>query len=579
MYTQDELSLLLEELIAFPTETQWIEFKSNLRENDRIGKYISGLANSACFCGREHGYVVWGVDNDTHEVKGTSFDPDTQCEGNQLLRMWLATMLAPQIEFEFYPFDYQGSRVVILEIEAAYRCPVAFDKTPWIRFGSSLTELSKHPRIAAEIYRTTGHDWSGETILGASLLDLDESALRLARVKYAEKHKDDDFAAEIPGWDDVTFLNKAKLAIDGKLTRAAIILLGKSESAHYVSPAVTRITWHLKNDDESTRDYKHFGLPFLKAVDGVLAKIRNLTLRMMPDGTLFPEEVNQYDLWALREALHNSIAHQDYSAGKTIVVTEYPDYIRFSNAGLFVPGTVEKVLHDKGRPRDYRNRQLVEAMVELKMIDTLGSGIRRMFNKQVERFLPLPDYDFSNDDVVLTMPGKVIDERYCKLLIANTGLSLDDILLLDKVQKHQPISKQAAELLRKKKLVGGRYPNLYPAVGVARRSDSLADYLEAKAFDDEFYMQHVLEFICAKGSVTRAEIDSLLLKHMSSVLDEGQKKTKIGNLLSLRLRRRLGWIDNIGSRTNSRWILTDQGRAQCRRCNLKCKKRCKKRNV
>ena len=74
MYTQDELVLLLEELIAFPTETQWIEFKSNLRENDRIGKYISGLANSACFCGREHGYVVWGVDDDTHEVKGTAFD-------------------------------------------------------------------------------------------------------------------------------------------------------------------------------------------------------------------------------------------------------------------------------------------------------------------------------------------------------------------------------------------------------------------------------------------------------------------------------------------------------------------------
>lgn len=465
---------------------------------------------------------------------------------------------------------------MILEIEAAYRCPVAFDKTPWIRFGSSLTELSKHPRIAAEIYRTTGHDWSGETILGASLLDLDESALRLARVKYAEKHKDDDFAAEIPGWDDVTFLNKAKLAIDGKLTRAAIILLGKSESAHYVSPAVTRITWHLKNDDESTRDYKHFGLPFLKAVDGVLAKIRNLTLRMMPDGTLFPEEVNQYDSWALREALHNSIAHQDYSAGKTIVVTEYPDYIRFSNAGLFVPGTVEKVLHDKGRPRDYRNRQLVEAMVELKMIDTLGSGIRRMFNKQVERFLPLPDYDFSNDDVVLTMPGKVIDERYCKLLIANTGLSLDDILLLDKVQKHQPISKQAAELLRKKKLVGGRYPNLYPSGRIAEKTDLVEDYLEAKAYDDAFYMQRVLEFICAKGMVSRRQINHLLMRHLSGVLDEQQKRRKIGNLLSLKLKKRLGWVGSEGNTSKSLWFLTDAGYKACRKGNPSCKKVCKK---
>ena len=576
MYTQDELSLLLEELIAFPTETQWIEFKSNLRENDRIGKYISGLANSACFCGREHGYVVWGVDDDTHEVKGTSFDPDTQCEGNQLLRMWLATKLLPQVEFEFYPFDYQGSRVVILEIEAAYRCPIAFDKTPWIRFGSSLTELSKHPRIAAEIYRTTGKDWSGETLLGASLADLDERALRLARVKYAEKHKADDFAAEIPSWDDVTFLNKAKLAIGGKLTRAAIILLGKPESAHFVTPAVARITWHLKNDDESTRDYKHFDLPFIMAVDGVLAKIRNLTLRMMPDGTLFPEEVSQYDSWALREALHNCIAHQDYTAGKTIVVTEYPDYVRFSNAGLFAPGSVEKVLHDKGRPRDYRNKQLVEAMVELKMIDTLGSGIRRMYTKQVKRFLPLPDYDFSNDEVVLTMPGSVIDERYCKLLIANTGLSLDDILLLDKVQKHQAISRQAAEFLRKKKLVGGRYPNLYPSGRVAEKADMVEDYLEAKAYDDAFYMQRVLEFICAKGRVSRQQINHLLMRHLSGVLDEKQKRYKIGNLLSLKLKKRLGWVDSEGNTSGSLWFITEAGQKACRQGNPSCKKLCKK---
>lgn len=571
-YTDEELILLLDELRAYPTETQWIEFKSNNKDSERIGKYISGLSNAACYCRCEYGYLVWGGDDMTHQLVGTDFDPDTHKVGNQLLRMWLKTMLSPEIAFEFHSFQVGDKRIVLLEIEAAYRQPVSFNKTPWFRDGSSLVELSRYPRVAAEIYRTVGKDWSAEIVRGASVADLDPRALKVAREQYALKHVKDDFAAEIPLWDDTTFLNKAKLAIDGKLTRAAILLLGKSESDHFIRPAVFKLTWQLVDAGGNVRDYRHYGTPALLAVDELLSKIRRITLRVLPDGTLFPEEIEQYEPWILREALHNCIAHQDYSYGSSVVVTEYPDHLQFSNAGAFFPVTIENALHYNGRHRAYPNKQLADAMVELKMIDTLGSGIKRMYTMQRNRFMPMPDYVIDEDGVMLTITGKVIDERYCRLLMRNADLSLDDVVLLDYVQKRKPISKDAAADLKRRKLIGGRYPHVYPALVVAKHTNQVEDYLEAKAFDDSFYMQHLLEFICAKGSVDRSQINGFLMKHMSSVLNEDQKKRKIGNLLSVQLRKRLKWIKNEGTTRNPCWTLTDTGIAECKKWNSKCKK-------
>ena len=119
------------------------------------------------------------------------------------------------------------------------------------------------------------------------------------------------------GWDDLTFLNKAKVCIDGQITRTAIILLGKPESTHYLSPAHPQLTWILKDKDGMERDYKHFDPPFLLAVDALLANIRNLTCRILPGGTLFPVELLQYDDWVLREMLHNAIAHSGLSGQRT----------------------------------------------------------------------------------------------------------------------------------------------------------------------------------------------------------------------------------------------------------------------
>ncbi|MDR1951345.1 MAG: transcriptional regulator, partial [Bacteroidales bacterium] len=220
-------------------------------------------------------------------------------------------------------------------------------------------------------------DWSEKIVKDATLDDLDPQAILKARENYKEKYP--TLAEEVGKWDDITFLNKAKLTLNGKITNTAILLLGKDESEHFLVSADAKIRWILKNLDNRDKDYEIFCIPFILAIDKVLAKIRNLKYRYIPDGTLFPREVLRYDPFVIRESLNNAIAHQDYTEGGRINVVEFEDdHIIFTNLGSFIPGTVEKVI-DKNAPEErYRNKFLSTAMLNLNLVDTIGSGIIKM---------------------------------------------------------------------------------------------------------------------------------------------------------------------------------------------------------
>ncbi|MBK8121126.1 MAG: hypothetical protein IPK39_19630 [Sulfuritalea sp.] len=140
----------------------------------------------------------------------------------------------------------------------------------------------------------------------------------------------------------------------------------------YPPPATAQITWALKDETGNDLDYKPYGPPFLLSSEEMFGNVRNLTYRYMPPGTLFPTEVPQYDNWVIREALHNCIAHQDYSLGGRISVTEKPGELIFTNLGDFLPRDVDEVIR-----RDARRRFIAIAgwpipMVDLQMIDTRG---------------------------------------------------------------------------------------------------------------------------------------------------------------------------------------------------------------
>jgi ATP-dependent DNA helicase RecG len=551
-----ELTALLDRLCAEPRETEWLEFKANRYEPQALGEYLSALANSACLQGRPRGYLAFGIEDGSHAVVGTTFDPQAEKgKGEQLLPLWLSLGLRPNVGFEIHPFTYQGERVVLFEVLPAFDRPVEFYGTAYVRDGTSKTELSKYPEKAGTIWNRRV-DWSAQVCEQASLNDLEPQAIAKARREFATKFPAQ--AAAAAGWDDATFLNKAKLTIRGGVTHAALLLLGKPEASTLLAPAVARISWLLKNERNEDLDYEHFGPPFLLNVDKVLARIRNLTVRELPGGTLFPVELTQYDPWVIREALHNCIAHQDYGLRGRVQVVETPDTLLLTNVGGFLPGRVETVIEQDAPLEIYRNPFLAEAMVNLNMIDTQGGGIKRMFMKQRERFFPMPDYDLSQPErVMVKLRGRILDERHTRVLMSQSGLELGLIMLLDKVQKGARISADESRRLKAAKLVEGRYPNLMVAGPLAALAGQKALHIRNRGLDSRYYRDMIVELVREHQPVSREDIDRLLLDKLPEVLSDEQKLSKVHNLISSLSGKA---IRNAGTRQSPRWILIEQSK-------------------
>ncbi|MBC7449963.1 MAG: transcriptional regulator, partial [Cytophagales bacterium] len=420
--------------------------------------------------------------------------------------------------------------IIIIPKHLPRRPVLAHDKY-WQRVEDSLIELRKE-RLDVILKEPVAinEDWSAQIITDATHEDLDSNAIQKAKEEY--KKKNPGKAEDCDKWDLITFLNKAKITIKGKITNAAILLLGKEESVHFISPAVAKISWIIKNANNKELDYEHFGPPFILQSMEVFNKIRNLTYRYLEDSSLFPIEVKMYEPYVIREALHNCIAHQDYTLQGRISVIEKPDELIFTNLGSFLPGDVQSVIEQDAPQEYYRNVFLAEAMVNLNMMDTIGSGIKRMFEEQRNRFFPLPDYDLSDiNKVVVRVSGRIWDENYTRLLMSKTDLDLKTVILLDRVQKSLHINDDELNLLRRDGLVEGRKPTIYVAAYVAQATNASTDYIKNKAFNDDYYRKLIVAYLEKYRKGIRIDFDTLLFDKLSDVLNESQKKDKVKNLL------------------------------------------------
>ena len=549
--TNTELIKLIDDLRALPKENEWVEFKSgNATTHDKLGNYISGLSNSACLSNEPLGYLIFGIDDSTHNVVGTNYKFKNRKEGNEELEFWIRRCLSPSIKFDYFICNYNSINIEIFKIPAAIAEPTHFKNASFIRLNSNLTDLKKYPDYLRAIYNSQ-IDWSAKVIEKASIEDLDSDAIKLAKNIFKEKNTNAKFYNEVDNWTSQVFLDKLKITINGKITNAAIILLGKPEAAHYLSPSVVQITWKLDTEEKA---YEHFNIPLFTETKALLQKIRNVKYKFFPDNQLIATEVIKYDTEVILEALNNCIAHQDYSRHARILVTEQINKLIFSNEGGFFEGMADDYSLGEKTPKKYRNKWLVDAMVNLNMIDSLGYGIHKMYKSQRMRYFPLPDYTKSTrDNVVLEIYGQSIDENYSKLLIEKKdNLSLTEVILLDKVQKKIEITDNASKLLKKQKLIEGRKPNYYVSVEIAELTNQKASYTKNKGLDKEIYKEFIIKHIKNYGSSTRKEIDNLLLNSLPDYLNDKQRKKKIDNLL-----QEMNGVSifNAGIKSKPKWIL------------------------
>lgn len=522
-------------------EYEIVEFKEAKGQysEDKIGQYFSAISNEANLKNQQYGWFVLGVSEqkDKYPV-GTNFKKGAPALLEKF-KYEIGRETTDGMTFldiiELSPV-YEGSqkRVLMFKIPAAVAgMPTEWKTRYYARSGESLVPLQQY-KIDA-IRNQQRRDWSRQILPGAKIAYLDKEAIAFARTKYKEKMNKPHISEEVDGLTDEEFLTKLKLVTDGRVTNAAMLLLGNAEY-DYLFDSAPSMMWRLIAADGTVKDYEIFGIPFLTVTDKIFAKIRNLTYRYMPNQmSLFPTETQQYDTWLLRELMNNSIAHSNYLLGGRIYVNEEEDCISIVNPGDFLPQTVETVLQKTYNPPFYRNQLLADAMVKFHMIDTATSGIKKVYRIQKEKFFPMPDYDLMTaNQVSVTVYGKILDERYTYILFEHPELDLETVFLLDQVQKGhgQKLTKEAIALLRKHHLVEGRVNSLFLSAEISQTIDAGANYIKNKAFDDQYYKDMIIEYLKQYGKAQKKDFRNLLMEKLPDSLSEKQKEYKIGNLLA-----------------------------------------------
>ncbi|GHT82036.1 hypothetical protein FACS1894125_4000 [Actinomycetota bacterium] len=548
--TNAKLSKTLEGLLGH-NENEIVEFKkaSNNFSTEEIGRYFAALSNEAALREKPCAWLIFGIDDKTHEIFGTSWRADNNAHLDSI-KVQTHEQTTTQTTFsEVHELEVKGNRVVMFEIPPApYGTPVGYKGHYYARAGESLVPMDIGKITELQRRGSLANDWSAEIIMDVTVDDLDVEALELARNRFAGTLVGAS-SQEVSEWSTETFLQRLGLmSSNGNLNKACILLLGKPETAISLSPHPAEISWILRGQDKA---YEHLTIPFLATTTKVWQKIRNYEIRILPANSLATVGVPKYDEYAFFELLHNCIAHQDYRENARINVLEYEDRVVFESRGDFFEGEPRNYIIDDVAPQVYRNKVLADAMVKLGLIDRVGTGIHNVYKLSAKRYLPLPDYDLTGETAVrVTMYGTFLSEDYSRQLIEHPDLSMELIAALDDLQKGRPVATDLVQSLRKMKMVGGFPPDIY-ILGPGIRDSGL---IREKANDTEEFESMIVRYINRFGSAKRSEINELVYPYLNDTLTQEQKRTKVGNLLTaLRIE---GTLKTEGIRSGAVWKLS-----------------------
>ena len=379
---------LLEHLASLPKETEWVEFKLNNSRPDDIGEYISALSNGACLHDQPYGFLVFGVEDSTRVIKGTSFKPKDAKIGNEELENWLSVHLNPRIDFKIIEFIYKSMSIVIFRIDATLYKPVSFKKIDYIRIGSYNKSLNDHIEKARKIWRKCSKlyfeiDIAKKKVSGDDVLSL------LDYPSYFEMMK---LALPPNKLTILTKLEEEKLIIKNEalydITNLGAILFAKNlNSFDYLSRKAIRVIQY-KGKSKVITIKEQLGLRgYASGFEGLINYINDLLPVNEEIGKTFRKEVKMYPEISIRELVANVLIHQDFEeTGTSPMIEIYEDRIEISNPG--------KALIDTLRFLDYspqsRNERLASFMRRLKICEERGSGIDKVVSQTELYQLPAP---------------------------------------------------------------------------------------------------------------------------------------------------------------------------------------------
>lgn len=408
-----EIISIISDIQASPKECEWIEIKCNNKEPHLIGEYISALANGAAYMGQSRGYLAYGIEDATHTIVGTDFQPKNEKIGNEELENWLAVHLVPRIDFSINEIVIDGKHIVLFVIDSAGNTPVKFDGTAYIRVGTYKKKLSDHPERERKIWQNTKSGYfETKTALGG--VSADEV---LTLIDYPSFFR----LMEIP-------LPENKSAILEKLAEERIII--KRQSCYDITNlGGILFATNLNNFDNLSR--KAVRVVFYKGASridaireqvgakgyavGFEGLVEYISANLPSNeeiGKALRKDTPMYPPIAIREFVANALIHQDFSIGGASVMIEvFADRIEITNPG--------KPLIDVLRFIDHapisRNEKLAAMMRRLKICEERGSGIDRAITQCEIHQLPAPDFQkgdlFTRVTMIAPQPmGKMTKE-------------------------------------------------------------------------------------------------------------------------------------------------------------------------
>lgn len=384
---------LIDDLRGLPAEAMWVEFKENNADPEMIGKLISALSNAARLADQHFAYVVWGVRDGDHAVTGTTFEPSAAKHKNQPLEFWLSQCLQPSVAFCFKSMNYQGQRLVLLEIPAAATSPVEFERTAYVRIGSATPRLADHPERQKLLWSKL-QSFAWETGLAAQFLTGDEVLARLDHTSYF-----DLTAQPLPDnragiFDKLRADRLIEADVGGKwnITNLGAILFAKNLNDFSTSIArkAVRFVSYEGSSRATTVTHRRDGQKgYANGFKGLTDYIHTLLPSNEHIGTAFREEQPLYPSIAIRELIANGLIHQDMTiTGTGPLIELFKDRLEITNPGqpLVKP---DRFLDSPPRSR---NEALASLMRRMRLCEEQGTGIDKVLASAELHQLPPPDF-------------------------------------------------------------------------------------------------------------------------------------------------------------------------------------------
>jgi len=449
---QKEILNLLSILKSKGSEIPYIEAKDSLVDRDKIGETLSALSNSASYNDQKYGYMIWGLEDKTWDIVGTSFDLMTATQKKKGL-------IYPQINhaFNYKPeiltqeFFINGNRLFVARIKNCGNQSLYFAKIAYIRNGEANGKLMDYPLISKAISNKSV-DWSGIVPDGSSLDWIDQKAFGYIRSKFFEISEN-----KKKQLNDAQLLNALSLIDSGnKPNNTCLLFIGDPIIAKKVFEDRNKITWIYRDELNGIEDRLSVddeNLPLIFGIQNILNKINKFNTTLQ-DLDLFRNDVFQYDAKVIEEMIVNAVVHRDWNINLWIEVVQTPISLEIRNPGKF-RADLNMVLLENKRP-EYLNPNLADFAKAMHLMEKEGGGLKKSYVAQSRKGLSI-NHRFDNESdtprVDFILSGKVKDVAFASFMFISKNLSQDQVVILDKINSgrnilHKDVSDDEYELVK-----------------------------------------------------------------------------------------------------------------------------------